>query len=394
MMKYFLITLCSLGLCTIVFAQDTEVHLFDIKNTDGKLALTNHRNVSNNSGYDNQPSFYNDNILTFVTTINSQTDIATYNIRDKVSNFINNTPNGGEYSPLKIPNSQDVSAVRLDKDGKQRLYRYDFKTGESTELIKDLVVAYYTWFDENTVVSAVIEEGNLNLYVSNITTGENKKYASNVGRSFHNIPNSKLVSFISKDEDKWFIKSLNPLTGEIQTITQTIPKVEDMCWLIDGSILIPSENRIFKFNPKKDTRFSILKDFEDNNIQKITRIATNEIGTMLVLVSEVSPEGIVQKQLDAYNARDIDAFMATYTKDIKLYNFPNDLRSEGQEAMRNSYKGYFEGTPDLHCKILYRIVTGNKVIDHELVTANGNTFKAIAVYEVENGLISKVTFIR
>ena len=374
-------------------AQNTEVHLFDIKNTDGKLSLVNHRNVSNNDGYDNQPSFYNDNLLAFVSTRNNQTDIATFNIRDNKVSFINSTPNGGEYSPIKIPNSEDVSAVRLDNDGKQRLYRYNIKTGESTELIKDLVVAYYMWFDESTVISAVIENNGLNLFVTDINTQKSRKYATNVGRSFHKIPNSKLVSFVSKEDDKWLIKSLNPLTGETKIITQTLPNIEDMCWLINGCILIPSENRIYTFNPKKDSQFSIFKDFEDDNLQKITRITSNEIGTMLALVSEISPEGIVQKQLDAYNVRDIDAFMATYTKDIKLYNFPNDLRSEGQKAMKNSYKGFFENTPDLNCKILYRIVTGNKVIDHELVTANGSTFKAIAVYEVENGLISKVTFI-
>ena len=374
-------------------AQNTEVHLFDIKNTDGKLSLVNHRNVSNNDGYDNQPSFYNDNLLAFVSTRNNQTDIATFNIRDNKVSFINSTPNGGEYSPIKIPNSEDVSAVRLDNDGKQRLYRYNIKTGESTELIKDLVVAYYMWFDESTVISAVIENNGLNLFVTDINTQKSRKYATNVGRSFHKIPNSKLVSFVSKEDDKWLIKSLNPLTGETKIITQTLPNIEDMCWLINGCILIPSENRIYTFNPKKDSQFSIFKDFEDDNLQKITRITSNEIGTMLALVSEISPEGIVQKQLDAYNVRDIDAFMATYTKDIKLYNFPNDLRSEGQKAMKKSYKGFFENTPDLKCKILYRIVTGNKVIDHELVTANGSTFKAIAVYEVENGLISKVTFI-
>lgn len=374
-------------------AQNAEVHLFDIKNTDGKLSLVNHRNVSNNDGYDNQPSFYNDNLLAFVSTRNNQTDIATFNIRDNKVSFINSTPNGGEYSPIKIPNSEDVSAVRLDNDGKQRLYRYNIKTGESTELIKDLVVAYYMWFDESTVISAVIENNGLNLFVTDINTQKSRKYATNVGRSFHKIPNSKLVSFVSKEDDKWLIKSLNPLTGETKIITQTLPNIEDMCWLINGCILIPSENRIYTFNPKKDSQFSIFKDFEDDNLQKITRITSNEIGTMLALVSEISPEGIVQKQLDAYNVRDIDAFMATYTKDIKLYNFPNDLRSEGQKAMKKSYKGFFENTPDLNCKILYRIVTGNKVIDHELVTANGSTFKAIAVYEVENGLISKVTFI-
>ncbi|WP_299114518.1 nuclear transport factor 2 family protein [uncultured Winogradskyella sp.] len=381
------------AITTTTLAQNTEVYLFDISNADGKLSLSNQRNVSNNEGYDNQPSFYNDNILAFVSTRNGQTDIAKYNIRDKAVSFLNSTPDGGEYSPLKIPNSKDISAVRLDNDGKQRLYRYDFKTGKSTELIKDLVVAYYTWYDENTVVSAVIEDDGLNLFVTDIKAQKSRKYATNVGRSFHKIPNSKLVSFVSKEEERWALKSLNPHTGETEVIMQLPNKIEDVCWLIDGSVIIPINNVVYKFNPKKDERFNTLANLQDDNLQKITRISTNEIGTMLALVSEVSPEAIVQKQLDAYNARDIDAFMATYSNDIKLYNFPNELRTEGQEAMKNSYKGFFENTPDLNCKILKRIVTGNKVIDHELVTANGSTFKAVAVYEVENGLISKVTFI-
>ncbi|SHH42173.1 nuclear transport factor 2 family protein [Winogradskyella jejuensis] len=379
---------------TTTLAQNTEVYLFDIANSDGKLTLTNKRNISNNKGYDNQPSFYNDNLVSFVSTKNGQTDIAFYHLNKQMVSFANSTPNGGEYSPLKIPNSKDISAVRLDNDGKQRLYRYDFRTGESTELVKDLVVAYYTWYDESTIVAAVIEESGLNLYVIDVNTGKSRRDAINVGRSFHKIPNSKLVSFVEKRDDKWTLKSLNPITSETRDILELPNKTEDICWLIDGSIVIPINNNVYLFNPKKDKQFRLLANFDDDNLQKITRIATNEIGTMLALVSEISPEEIVQQQLDAYNARDIDAFMATYSNNIKLYNFPNELRTEGQEAMKNSYKGFFENTPDLNCKILKRIVTGNKVIDHELVTANGNTFRAVAIYEVENGLISKVTFVR
>jgi len=384
----------SIIYATLSFGQpDTEVYLFDIANNNGELSLINQQNISNNNGYDNQSSFYNDNRLAFVSTRHNQTDIATYNIRDRNVNFKNNTPNGSEYSPLKIPNSKDISAVRLDKDGKQRLYRYDIKTGESTVLIKDLVVAYYTWYNKKTIVSAVIEDNMLNLYVTDITTDQSKKYATNVGRSFHNIPNSNYVSFVSKDNDTATLKSLDPQTGETATIMKLPKGVEDVCWLINGSIVIPIKNTVYTFNPKKDDRFKLLAKFDDDNLQNITRIATNEIGTMLALVSDVSPEIIVQKQLDAYNAKDIDAFMATYTEDIKLYNFPDQLQTEGQDAMRKSYDGFFKNTPNLNCKILKRIVTGNKVIDHELVTANNNTFKAVAVYEVNNGLISKVTFI-
>ncbi|MFD1064203.1 nuclear transport factor 2 family protein [Winogradskyella litorisediminis] len=389
-----IVYLLLFAFATTTLAQNTEVYLFDITNSNGELALTNQRNISNNKGYDNQPSFYNDNLVSFVSTKNGQTDIAFYHLNKQMVSFANSTPNGGEYSPLKIPNSKDISAVRLDNDGKQRLYRYDFRTGESTELVKDLVVAYYTWYDESTIVAAVIEEIGLNLYVIDVNTGKSRRDAINVGRSFHKIPNSKLVSFVEKRDDKWTLKSLNPITSETRDIIELPNKTEDICWLIDGSIVIPINNSVYLFNPKKDKQFRLLANFDDDNLQKITRIATNEIGTMLALVSEISPEEIVQQQLDAYNARDIDAFMATYSNDIKLYNFPNELRTEGQEAMKTSYKGFFDNTTDLNCKILKRIVTGNKVIDHELVTANGNTFKAVAIYEVENGLISKVTFIR
>jgi hypothetical protein len=107
-----------------------------------------------------------------------------------------------------------------------------------------------------------------------------------------------------------------------------------------------------------------------------------------------NPETIVQRQLDAYNARDINGFMDTYSEDIGLYNFPAELRTQGQLEMRKGYGDYFESTPDLHAEIKNRIVIGNMVIDEENVTANGNTFRAVAIYEVENGKISKVTFVR
>ncbi|UWX53709.1 hypothetical protein NYZ99_11155 [Maribacter litopenaei] len=62
--------------------------------------------------------------------------------------------------------------------------------------------------------------------------------------------------------------------------------------------------------------------------------------------------------------------------------------------MRKGYDGFFKSTSDLHCEIKNRMIIGNKVIDEEEVTANGNTFSAVAIYEVENGKIAKVTFVR
>lgn len=424
-----LLKLSLLFLTIASFAQsDTEVFLFDLETNNSNIEIKNGKNISNNEGYDNQPSFLDERYIIFASTRNGQTDIAKYDTRYNAKIWMNHTE-GGEYSPLKIPNKHEVSAVRLDTDGKQRLYTYSLSNGQSTELIKDKVIAYYTWFDEETVVSAVIEDEKLNLYVSNILNGTNQKITSNVGRSFHKIPNSNLVSFISKENEiQWQIKSLNPTTGAIKVIANTIKDVEDICWLDGKTILSGKDNIMYKLTLNKDNNWKEVADLASNGITKITRLSTNALGTQLLLAgdivssivteepivndsedqteiaeTETSPntttevseiETIIQRNLDAYNARDIDAFMKDYADDVKLYAYPNTLQTEGKEAMRKSYIDWFNRVPDLRAFIKKRIVIGNKVIDEEQVTANGQIFNAVAIYEVENGLITKVTFIQ
>ena len=110
--------------------------------------------------------------------------------------------------------------------------------------------------------------------------------------------------------------------------------------------------------------------------------------------SSADPEVIVDKQLDAYNARNIDAFVNTYSQDVQLFNFPHTSTAQGHEQLRKNYADFFAQTPDLHCEIKNRIVIGNVVIDEEYITMNGTYFSAIAIYEVENGVIQRVTFLR
>ncbi len=387
----FLLIFCT---HSVIAQGNTEVYLFDITPTETSFKLSNERNISNNPGYDNQPSFYNDNQVLFASTRNGQTDIAAYNIRDKKVSWINNTGFGSEYSPTKIPTKKAISSIRLDTTGLQRLYEYDYKTGASQLLVKDLVIGYHTWYTKDILISSVLADGGLDLVVSNLKDGTNSTQQKKIGRSLHKIPNSDRISYISKEEEeRWKIKSLHPISGETEVIIPTIPGAEDMCWLIDGTILMAKENTIYKYNAKKDRNWSILIQFDANTIADISRVATNPTSTLLAVVSGESPAIIVQKQLDAYNARDIEAFAATYTDDVMLYNFPENLISEGKEALKSSYETYFRNTPDLHCKIKNRIIIGNKVIDEEYITSNGNNFSAVAIYEVTRGKISKVTFL-
>jgi hypothetical protein len=389
-MRY--ITLLFSLLTLVTFAQsNSEVFLFDLSK-DG--TLSNQKNISNNLGYDSQPSFYSKDKILFAATRNRQTDILLYDLNThKKLGFLSNTPKGGEYSPQRIPNSDHVSAVRLDNDGLQRFYKYDFKTQQFYELIAELKVAYPMWYDKNTVVSSVIVGDNLDLIVSNITSGKNHTVQKRVGRSFHHIPNSKLVSYISKEHEQWEIRSLNVQTKETKKIIATSGNYEDICWLPDGTVLQAKGDEILKFNPKTDTGWTVFHSFKKSNIQKISRICVNEDGSKMAIVAEENFAFYADRQLAAYNNRDIETFVNAFAKDVKVYSFPNILNYEGRENMRKGYANFFANTKDLHCKIVKRIVKDNRVIDEELVTANGRTFGAVAIYEIKNGTIVSVTFL-
>ncbi|KUY30005.1 amidohydrolase family protein [Elizabethkingia ursingii] len=132
------------------------------------------------------------------------------------------------------------------------------------------------------------------------------------------------------------------------------------------------------------------------NLTAINRVFKN--GNVLdpeKLVS-IIPELLVQQQLNAYNARNIEAFLEPYSDDVEIYTFPNTLISKGKDGMRKSYTEMFTKLPNLHCELKGRIVQGNIVIDRESVSGimSNTNVEATAVYEIKNHKIIKVYFIR
>ncbi|MFK2819970.1 DUF6265 family protein [Flavobacteriaceae sp. LMIT009] len=266
---------------------NTDIFLFDLNLENGKFQLSNFKNVSNNDGYDNQPSFLDNNTLLYAGTRNGQTDIVKYNINYDTKIFINHT-DGSEYSPLKIPNQKATSAIRLEKNGDQKLYKYSLKNGESEVLIEDIVIGYHVWFTDEVLVSSVLEDNKLALYTSHIDKNKNVKHHSNIGRSLHKIPNSKLVSFIDKsDGEFWEVHSVDPFTGKTNAITATLPESEDMCWLPNGTILMGHESELYTYTPNKSVDWSESISLVEFNIKNITRLTVSSDGTKLAVVGEL-----------------------------------------------------------------------------------------------------------
>ena len=107
----------------------------------------------------------------------------------------------------------------------------------------------------------------------------------------------------------------------------------------------------------------------------------------------MDPVDLVQEQLEAYNARDLDRFAATYSETIRIFRMPAEEPAiAGKAQLADIYRKRFS-SPNLHAEIVNRIVLGNKVIDHERVVGIREApVEAVAVYEVVDGLIETVWF--
>ena len=106
-------------------------------------------------------------------------------------------------------------------------------------------------------------------------------------------------------------------------------------------------------------------------------------------------EAVVQRQYEAYNRRDLNGFVATHDSNVRVYRYPDSLVIEGREALRERFGKLFANAPQLHANVDARMAHGNVVIWKETATGmpGGKSSTAISVWEIRDGLISRILFI-
>lgn len=110
----------------------------------------------------------------------------------------------------------------------------------------------------------------------------------------------------------------------------------------------------------------------------------------------MSPTDIAQGQLDAYNAQNLDAYMAFFADHCVIADLNGQVTSPNAAAIRERYAKAFAQWPQNQAVLLNRIALGNVVIDHEDVirAPSGERFEAIAIYTIADGKIVRVDFAR
>lgn len=113
------------------------------------------------------------------------------------------------------------------------------------------------------------------------------------------------------------------------------------------------------------------------------------------MAMEMDPISVVERQLAAYNAHDLEAFVACYAEDVEIVRLPSlEIFMKGLKALSEFYRTERFNLPNLRYEVVKRIVLGNKVIDHEEIRGlkPGAVVEVVAVFEVVDGLIRAVWF--
>ena len=110
----------------------------------------------------------------------------------------------------------------------------------------------------------------------------------------------------------------------------------------------------------------------------------------------MSPADIVQAQLDAYNAQDLERFCACFAHDTALADLNGAVTHQGAAGVRERYAELFAAHPENRAELLNRIAVGDVVVDEERISRGKGVapFRALAIYTVKSGLIARVDFVR
>lgn len=108
--------------------------------------------------------------------------------------------------------------------------------------------------------------------------------------------------------------------------------------------------------------------------------------------SATSPLEVVDRRMHLYNEKNIDAMLELYAADVRVYAYPDRLLGEGRAHLRRVLEDTLKDSTPV--EVSHQIGMGRHVISEEHVTYGGKSRRSVSIYEVRDGLICSVRFVR
>ncbi len=106
-----------------------------------------------------------------------------------------------------------------------------------------------------------------------------------------------------------------------------------------------------------------------------------------------SPLETVEATVAAYNAHDLDAYLALFTPEATFGQLGGRVLLDSREAMRGFYSQFFAARTSVQCESIERTAVGPFVLDRQVVSGGGQpALEAVLLHEVRGGLVTRIWY--
>ena len=253
----------------------------------GVVQIGEPRNVTDRPGYDNQPHFLDDGTLLYTRQGEGDTDIWRWDpTTDETTPVLATSPES-EYSPTPLPGGGGFSAIRVEADSAQRLWRFDMDGGGAAPVLADVQpVGYHAWVSPDTVALFVLGDPPT-LQLASVQTGTAVTLAEDIGRSLQPVPGRHAFSYAQRQPDGGMtLRVYDVATGEVADAGAAVDGVDFHAWTPSGVLLQGAGARVFFWHSAMG-HWMPAADFTAQGLQ-VSRLAVSPDGRWLAIVAERS----------------------------------------------------------------------------------------------------------
>ena len=286
-----LIFLFSFSLCRGQLP-DTDIWLLQMKKKYTVYTLSGPVNITNRSGYDNQPAFSPEGTYMLYTSIreDGQADIYKYDLATKAITAFCTTPES-EYSPTFTPDKKFISTVRVEKDSTQRLWKFPVNGGMPELVMKNVdSIGYHCWINNDTLVLFILTDP-FTLQLANVQTQKTTVVADSIGKSLvrFRMMRSAGTLFIRTVKGKNMIcftplKLFRKNKFEVNEVI-ALPEGSEYFCFYNNCLFCAVGGKIFMSEMMKDSGWTQIADLSASGITKITRLAISGDGMHMAIVN-------------------------------------------------------------------------------------------------------------
>lgn len=264
---------------------NTDVWLFKIEKNKTELKLTSPKNITNRTGYDNQPSFSSNSKKIYYVSIqeDNQADFYYYDLKNEKTFQLTKTKEG-EYSPTLSADGKFLNSVVVESDSAQRIHFINPITGLSEKKYNVDSVGYFTFLNSDTVLYyKLTSPHSLRYFVK--SSNEDKWLANSPIRAFKKLDRHSFIYGI-KDSAKVTFYKYDFIFHKAEKYAEYNSLNEDAIWHEQFGLIKSEGNKLLKYDALKK-EWILLFDLSLFGIKKITRFNFDPKNNYLVIVDNL-----------------------------------------------------------------------------------------------------------